>query len=279
MRVAVFTSNQPRHVALLERLARVADSVVAVQECTTLLPGSISDFYGASPDMRRYFERVRAAERTVFGAPRPAPAKVRVLAMRMGDLSHVPLESLSDALACERLVVFGASYIRGALCDVLVERGAINIHMGVAPHYRGSSTNFWALYDGRPELVGATLHLLSAGLDSGPILRHAFPRPTADPFELGMRAVESAHAALAAALREGGAVVPQDRRRQIRYTRNRDFTDAAAREYLSRLPSAETISERISARDPGEFVRPFVGGRAGCAESASARIDSRAGAI
>src|SRR5690606_39404976 len=73
----------------------------------------------------------------------------------------LPIYVLADALDSDVYVVFGASYIRGPLIDYLVARGAINIHMGVSPYYRGSSCNFWALYDGRPEYVGATIHKLS----------------------------------------------------------------------------------------------------------------------
>ena len=47
--------------------------------------------------------------------------------------------------------------------------------MGVSPQYRGSSCDIWAMYDRHPHWVGATLHLLSAGLDSGPMIRPARP--------------------------------------------------------------------------------------------------------
>jgi methionyl-tRNA formyltransferase len=136
--------------------------------------------------------------------------------------------------------------------------------MGVSPYYRGSSTNFWALYDGRPDYVGATIHLLTAGLDSGPMLFHAFP-PTeaADPFVLGMKAVRSAHAALVEAIRTGEAAelepVPQDKRVELRYTRNADFTDAVAQEYLDRLPAPEVVKAGLEARDMDKFLRARIG--------------------
>ena len=46
--------------------------------------------------------------------------------------------------------------------------------MGISPYYRGTDCNFWALYDGNPHLVGATIHYLSEGLDSGDIAYHVF---------------------------------------------------------------------------------------------------------
>jgi methionyl-tRNA formyltransferase len=135
--------------------------------------------------------------------------------------------------------------------------------MGVSPFYRGSSTNFWAMYDRRPEYVGATIHLLSSGLDSGPMLFHALPTAAAvDPFVHGMRAVKAAHAGLVDALKAGRLFelppVPQDRNHELRYTRNADFTDEVAAEYLGRLPSAEQMKADVAARDLSQFLRPYV---------------------
>ncbi len=263
MHITVFTSNQPRHISLIESLAAVADTVHAVQECNTVFPGQVADFFRKSEVMQRYFRRVMAAEREVFGPPRFGPSGVRQMPIRMGDLSRLPLEALRAALEADVYVVFGASYIRGPLCEYLVEHGALNIHMGTSPYYRGSSTNFWALYDGRPEYVGATIHQLSRGLDSGPMLFHAFPPTEAvDPFVLGMNAVRAAQVALVERIRTGAldAMKPvrQDQSLQIRYTRNADFTDEVAEAYLRRLPSPEEIRHRLSRRDPSRFLRPFV---------------------
>ena len=48
--------------------------------------------------------------------------------------------------------------------------------MGISPYYRGTDCNFWAMYDNNPHLVGSTIHLLTKGLDSGPILYHALSK-------------------------------------------------------------------------------------------------------
>jgi len=264
MNVTVFTSNRPRHLALIETLAGIADELFAVQECTTMFPGRVQDFYNKSRIMQRYFSHVLEAEHTVFGPPRFAPRNARQMPIRMGDLNLMDLEDLGPALESDAYIVFGASYIKGPLADYLVQRQAINIHMGVSPYYRGSSTNFWALYDGRPEYVGATIHRLTSGLDSGPILLHAFPatEPTA-PFLLGMRAVRSAHLAVADKLASGAlfALEPhaQDKTRQLRYSRNAEFTDDVAEDYLEhRLMNADAVAKSLQRRDLTQFVRPYI---------------------
>ncbi len=190
--------------------------------------------------MQKYFSFVSRAEKEIFGNPAFTKPNVRTLSLKMGDLSNLDLENLKEALNSDYYIVFGASYIKNALCHYLVEKKAINIHMGVSPYYRGTACNFWALYDGHPEHVGATLHLLSSGLDSGPILLNCFPKvEKVDGFTLGMKAVEAAHLTLIQELKSESLLsrkpIAQDRSLEIRYSRNKDFTDAIAQEYLSRF--------------------------------------------
>lgn len=247
MKIAVFTSNQPRHVALIERLAAIADQCFAILECNTVYPGQRQDFFAKSPVMERYFRHVRAAEQQLFGEVRFAPRAVQTLSIRMGDLSLLSRQTLADALDADVFVVFGASFIKGWLCDLLVERHALNIHMGLSPYYRGSSCNFWALYDRRPHMVGATIHQLSTGLDSGPMLFHALPGHfDADPFVFTMRSVVVAQDALQARIRDGSLdmlePVDQDRSAELRYSRNAEFNDPVAAEFLARFDSGEAMT-------------------------------------
>jgi folate-dependent phosphoribosylglycinamide formyltransferase PurN len=263
MKVTVFTSNQPRHLALIESLASVAETVYAVLECNTVFPGRVADFFPKSKVMQDYFTCVIDAEKRVFGIPRFSSSNVRTLSIKMGDLNLLGPEPLRQALGSDMFVVFGASYIKAPLVDVLTEKKAINLHMGVSPYYRGSSCNFWALYDNRPDLVGATVHVLTQGLDSGPMLFHALPKAKAtDPFVLGMEAVRTAHEGLLSYLAKGQfpehTAVLQDRSKEIRYTRKADFTDQVVKEYLNRVLSPHEIEAKLAARDLGRFVNPYV---------------------
>ena len=262
MNVTLFTSNSPRHLALAEKLAMIAEAVYMVQECTTVFPGRVDDYYRRSAVMQDYFGRVIEAERTVFGSPRFLPSNVHQLALRMGDVSLVPIEMLETVLAADLIVVFGASFIKGLLVERIIAKGALNFHMGISPYYRGSSCNFWALYDGNPDLVGATIHLISKGLDSGGMLYHARPKSEPmDPFVLGMRAVEAAQDSLvdriASGAIKGFAPVAQNKAEEIRYSRNAEFTDTVAAEYLARGLTAEKIGAKLKVSAPRQFLNLF----------------------
>lgn len=263
MKITVFTSNQPRHISLIESLANIADQVFAVQECNTVFPGYVKDFFDNSLIMQKYFNKVMKAEKKVFGTPRFTPSNIHHLILKLGDLNRLTIESLKPALNSDAYIVFGGSYIKGTLCDFLVKHKAFNIHMGVSPYYRGSSCNFWALYDKKVEFVGATIHMLTKGLDSGPMLFHALPKvQKVDPFLLGMQAVKSAHLGLIDYIKSGKIwrikPIQQNKKSEIRYTKNRDFTDEIVSEYFNNLISPFNIYTAIKKRNMKLFLHPYI---------------------
>ncbi len=261
MKITVFTSNQPRHLALVNRLLEVADEVVAVLECNTVFPGQVADAFGSSAVMREYFSGVVEAERYFFGGVAFTSPRTRVLALRAGDLNHLSWLDLLPALDSDMYVVFGASYIKGWLVDYLIEHQALNIHMGLSPYYRGSSCNFWALYDGNPQLVGATIHFLSKGLDSGPMIRHAIPSFAGEgPSHFTMKAVVAAFEGLIATIQDASwqslGAVPQDRSLEVRYSRSEDFTDDVAFEFMQRAISDSELSRLLMKSVKPHLLHP-----------------------
>jgi methionyl-tRNA formyltransferase len=59
----------------------------------------------------------------------------------------------------------------------------INMHAGVTPAYRGVHGGYWALAEGRRDLVGTTIHFVDEGIDTGDIVQQVFFAPTeADNF-------------------------------------------------------------------------------------------------
>lgn len=262
MNITVFTSNQPRHLSLINDLAGIADTVFAVIEVKTIFPGEKSDFYKKSEVMQKYFSKVIESEKRIFGDISFLSKNVRPLIIKSGDLNNVSMNILEPALNSYNYVVFGSSYIKGELVDFLVPKGTYNIHMGVSPYYRGSSCNFWAAYDGNLDMVGATIHMLTKGLDSGPMLFHALPKATINPFDLGMLAVKSAHIGLVRKMASGEIEkfepIPQDKSLEIRYARYADFTDDVAMKYLENLPGEVDISTTLSDLNKKKYLNPFI---------------------
>jgi folate-dependent phosphoribosylglycinamide formyltransferase PurN len=251
MKITLFTSNQPRHINLINLISEFAEETYAVLESNTLFPGLVQDFYNSSPTMQEYMIGVRNAEADLFGKSRFVSPRANTLVMKSADLNYLTQDHLKEALQSDIYVVFGSSFIKGWLVDFLIEKRALNIHMGLSPYYRGSSCNFWAMYDFLPNYVGATIHYLSKGLDSGPMIFHSVPEfNNEDPFAFTMKAVKKAQEDLVYFLKNlkqfDTNPVDQNRELQLRYTRNSDFTDEVAREFLDRKLSWQALEALIT---------------------------------
>lgn len=263
MKITVFTSNQPRHLHLIKSLSKIADECFAVLEANTVFPGQVNDFFNKSDVFQTYFSHVMNAEQAIFGDLNFSH-NVNQLILKSGDLNKIKPSVLEPALHSDIYIVFGSSFIKGWLIDFLVKNKAINIHMGISPYYRGSACNFWSIYDNNPHLTGATIHMLSKGLDSGDMLYHVAPTTEGckNSFEFSMMTVKSAHLSLVERIADNSILhytpVRQDKSQEIRYTRNASFTDEVAEEFLSRSLTIEKI-EQLLREKHGEIslLHPF----------------------
>ena len=102
----------------------------------------------------------------------------RVLGARSGAFAHPDLvEEVGrpkDARLLERASAIKpdviAVYGTGIVPDTVLacaKTVALNMHTGLSPEYRGVSCTIWPLIDGRPELIGATVHECVAEVDGG----------------------------------------------------------------------------------------------------------------
>ena len=240
MKVTLFTSNNKRHNYLINLLSDISDELYVIQECGTIFPGIIPGHYQTSSIMKKYFENVNNVQSQIFGNSyiNNKNKNIKILPMLLGDLNQCSINLFSDFLKSDVYVVFGSSYIKGELIEYLVKHKTINIHAGVSPYYRGCDCNFWALYDNNPHLVGATIHLLSKGLDSGPMLYHAMSNLKTNPFEYTMSTIKSAFHSIAERIKDGSIFeikpIAQNKIKEVRYSKKSEFSEKVVKEYLEK---------------------------------------------
>jgi len=206
----------------------------------TLFTGKNDEKYENKNIIEKYFTKVLDAQNKIFKKEyvNKNIKNIKTLPILSGELNKLPLSYLDDFLKSDIYVVFGSSYIKSELVDFLVKQKTINIHAGVSPYYRGTDCNFWALYDNNPHLVGSTIHLLSKGLDSGPILYHAMSNLKTNPFEYTMSTVKSAFHSIAERIKDGSifTIKPlvQDKINEIRYSKESEFSEEVVKEYFEK---------------------------------------------
>lgn len=113
----------------------------------------------------------RLAEAAIAGLPRPA-TRGREIRPAVPSANGPEAVALLRRLEPEVLIQAGAGILREQVFG-LPTRATLNLHHGIAPRIRGVSSLHWALFAARPEWVGATVHRVDAGIDTGAVLAYA----------------------------------------------------------------------------------------------------------
>jgi len=192
--IAVLTSSA-QGVELAAALARMTE----VRSVTVVTTGLLSQRLGPLDKARRLHRDdglpglVRAVVRRLFHPSRAGKREelASVVSRACPGVTHIHCDDLHAPSSIARLrelapdlgVVF-ATYPLRAEVFTIPRLGCLNLHLGRAPEFRGSSPGFYELLEGVPE-VGVTIHRVIAGLDAGPILlQEVFPldlAPSEDP--------------------------------------------------------------------------------------------------
>lgn len=160
-RSAARLPRSARALALLRRhgaavtLSRLAGSFVAARE--------------AARDRALLEELLDFPELSAWWAPRAASA-VPVSTLNAED-------SVAALRALDPDVVVRVS--GGVLKPEVLARArvaALNLHHGRAPMIRGVWSIGWGVVEGRPDWIGATVHVMDAGIDTGPVLWRGSPQ-------------------------------------------------------------------------------------------------------
>lgn len=88
---------------------------------------------------------------------------------RVYDVNDSEVEEEITKLSPYVIIDFGTGIIRPPMMNI-PKLGMFNVHRGILPEYRGWDSDLWAIYFGRYDLLGPTIHYLSEGLDTGDIV-------------------------------------------------------------------------------------------------------------
>lgn len=111
-----------------------------------------------------------------------------LIVKEVDDINADAARSVLKETLPDLIVVIGTRKLRKDIFG-RAPLGAINMHSGILPYYRGADSEFWALYNGEEDKIGVSIHFIDEALDSGDIvLRAELPvRPSEDYKSLRMR--------------------------------------------------------------------------------------------
>lgn len=217
MKLGVLTSIETRHRYFANRLCAAFDVVAVGYEQVDYSPACVDTGDLSARDaaiVENHFAERGRQEEKFFGS-QSAPVACRMVhEIEPGTLNTEETLQFLLSAGVDALAVFGTNLVKALLLDRWAGR-MLNLHLGLSPYYRGTGTNFYPLLNEEPEYVGATIHLLDAGIDSGPIVGHARPviEATDQPHTIGCKAIAAGVERMIRALRvlEAGSLtsIPQ----------------------------------------------------------------------
>jgi folate-dependent phosphoribosylglycinamide formyltransferase PurN len=187
VRVVVLTGGDPTAAYMVERLraTRPLERVIQVEwtRAVKQRPPKQQPLWRRVPRGidRRLQDRYRAwrvagllksVATELFGRPEFDVAADEVIEAHNVN-SDAFAERLAE-LAPDIMIVNGAPLLERRIYAV-PRLGTLNVHFGLSPWYRGSFAQFWAVYHGDLEHLGATLHFIDEGVDTGPVVGYALP--------------------------------------------------------------------------------------------------------
>jgi folate-dependent phosphoribosylglycinamide formyltransferase PurN len=252
MRVILLTSTFRRHLFVANTIAAACDLVGLWEEEKSFRPERYAHDEADELVIRRHFADRDESEARYFAADAAVrlgrgAVHRKIAAGFCNDAAEV---AVMTAAKPDVVLVFGTGILRDPLLTEFEGR-IINIHLGLSPYYRGAGTNFWPLVNRQPEYVGATIHYLDAGIDTGAILEHA--RPLVEhgdgPHDLGNKTIVAAASALlrAAAAHMAGTARPVPQWSGGRLYHRKDFSAAAVRALYRNFDTA-MIDEYLANR-------------------------------
>lgn len=168
--VIIITGNSKRHEYYVECIERELDVIQVYAETKFSYVEAFADSCFADA-VAKHFSLRDASEQHYFGGASPK-SPIKTLPRGGANKPEVVEEIIS--LQADFVLLFGSGIVKEPILEAYQDR-VINMHLGLSPYYRGSGTNFWPLVDGKPECVGATIHLAVLQVDAGAILHQTRP--------------------------------------------------------------------------------------------------------
>jgi hypothetical protein len=230
LKVALLTKPYPLATVLERRLATTGCLVGVVHEKTD------SGWRGVKRDAQRLVKRLGAVRALDVVAYQISQRLFRARELRRnveavlptpaphasGDVPRASFPTLNAAAVHRGDPRAGAGHARRAGTGILKPETfglaplVVNLHCGVLPEYRGHDSTFWAMHAGDFDRVGASLHVIDAGVDTGSLI--AVARVPCRSGDSDLDAWIAAFAAgidlaidLVETLRDGGALTLQPR--------------------------------------------------------------------
>lgn len=169
--ILVITGEDLRHQYFVNQLnAHFPIAAVLTEETAYPSPAWNSEEEKKAWDW--FFTRRMEYESRVFAALNKPLNQPSVIKIQKGQLNSPETIQIIKRFSPGFIAIFGTGILQENLLNLYPGR-IFNLHVGRPEFYRGSSCNFWPIYEKQLDKLGAAVHLTNEGIDKGQIAAQA----------------------------------------------------------------------------------------------------------
>lgn len=154
--IAVLTSTHARHKAFAKKMCENFDVSLVVFE------------------KKHQSSELSSREKEYFKKLKNWLPDCRYVFCNKGEINSLKVQNSIKQVSPLLGLVFGTSILKPNLYNI-PNLGCFNIHTGKTQYFRGVDSAFWAIHDEKLEGIGATIHKIDQGIDTGIVYAQASP--------------------------------------------------------------------------------------------------------
>jgi phosphoribosylglycinamide formyltransferase 1 len=167
--IIVITGTDPRHQYFIDQLAECFQlSAIFCESPHYPTPEFINDKDREIWDW--FFKRREEYELKTFESHKNKSQKNTppITTLQRGEIHSEKFIDRLKQLKPDFIAIFGTSIFKPPYLENFSSI-TFNLHLGLPQYYRGSSCNFWPIHDLQLKHLGATVHQINSGIDTGMI--------------------------------------------------------------------------------------------------------------
>jgi phosphoribosylglycinamide formyltransferase-1 len=173
-KIVLLTGNELRHIYSASFLSsqKNIDLKLVIHESNIKLKENI--IYKKDLDIRKHIALRSKTENLFFKKFITKNKRYNSISIKNRKINDDKIINLVKKQDCHYLIAFGCSIISQKFINHFKGK-FINIHLGLAPYYKGSGTNFFPFVNKELQFCGSTIMQISKKIDGGKIIHQTRP--------------------------------------------------------------------------------------------------------
>jgi len=168
MKFIYITATGIRHTAFIRYMQNIAPPCLIIRE-----PKVIHNSKKKSKKIIAYNQLLQEYEKLYFDSSEKLYTS-NIVSTDPGQVNNEKYIRTIREAQPDIILVFGASLLSRDILQI-PKLFSLNIHTGITQLFRGVDSYFWAIHDQKPEGIGATIHIIDNGIDTGNIVLQGRP--------------------------------------------------------------------------------------------------------